>query len=206
MSKYIQEMQNKYSIGHEQMEKRPYLVVYDSDDYVLGFPLTTKNKKTKPYPSHKNPTVSVDKISDIISEVMIDQLQFIYKNDFTLLLDADYQVVIESFVSQIIKSNENPNKDEPSCPNFCDIISFTHNIPQFSSINKWLVVSSKHFNVYAKMCFIVPYNIKELNFAYLHSIDWQARNINIENKIGQTNPEIQKIQNLLQRAIKNKFS
>ena len=22
-----------------------YLVVYDSDDYVLGFPLTTKNKK-----------------------------------------------------------------------------------------------------------------------------------------------------------------
>lgn len=62
---------------------------------------------------------------------MIDQLQFIYKNDFTnlpktLLLDADYQVVIESFVSQIIKSNENPNKDEPSCPNFCDIISFTH--------------------------------------------------------------------------------
>ncbi len=26
MSKYIQEMQNKYSIGHEQMEKRPYLV------------------------------------------------------------------------------------------------------------------------------------------------------------------------------------
>ena len=83
MSKYIQEMQNKYSRGHEQMEKRPYLVVYDSDDYVLGFPLTTKNKKTKPYPSHKNPTVSVDKISDIISEVMIDQLQFIYKNDFT---------------------------------------------------------------------------------------------------------------------------
>lgn len=62
---------------------------------------------------------------------MIDQLQFIYKNDFTnlsktLLLDADYQVVIESFVSQIIKSNENTNKDEPSCPNFCDIISFTH--------------------------------------------------------------------------------
>lgn len=116
MSKYIQEMQNKYSRGHEQMEKRPYLVVYDSDDYVLGFPLTTKNKKTKPYPSHKNPTVSVDKISDIISEVMIDQLQFIYKNDFTnlsktLLPDADYQAVIESFVSQIIKSNENPNKD-----------------------------------------------------------------------------------------------
>ena len=30
MSKYIQEMQNKYSRGHEQMEKRPYLVVYDS--------------------------------------------------------------------------------------------------------------------------------------------------------------------------------
>lgn len=59
------------------------------------------------------------------------------------------------------------------------------------------------------MCFIVPYNIKKLNFAYLHSIDWQARNINIENKIGQTNPEIEKIQQIqksLQRAIKNQFS
>ncbi len=45
MSKYIQEMQNKYSRGHEQMEKRTYLVVYDRDYYVLAFSLTTKIKK-----------------------------------------------------------------------------------------------------------------------------------------------------------------
>lgn len=115
---------------------------------------------------------------------MIDQLQLIYKKDFTnlpktILPDDDYQGVIDSFISQIIKAKEKPNKDEPKCPEFCDIIKFTHNIPQFLGIEKWLVVSSKHFNTYSKMCFIVPYNDTNLDFAYLHSIDWQARDISI---------------------------
>lgn len=60
-----------------------------------------------------------------------------------------------------------------------------------------------------KRPYLVVYDSKELNFAYLHSIDWQARNINIENKIGQTNPKIEKIQQIqesLQRVLKNKFS
>lgn len=201
MEKYTQEMQNQHSCGHEQRDKRPYFVVYESDDYVLAFPLTTKNKQTKSYPSHTNPSISIDKLD---GEVMIDQLQFIYKKDFTnipktTLSDDDYQGVIVSFISQIIKARENPNKDEPNCPSFCDIIKFTHNIPQFLEIEKWLVVSSKHFNTYSKMCFIVPYN--DTDFAYLHSIDWQARDINI---IGNMPYKPQDIQTL-QQAIKTRF-
>ena len=202
MSKYTQEMQNQYSCGHEQMEKRPYLVVYENDDYILGFPLTTKVKKSKSYPSHTNPHLSIDKLD---GEVMIDQLQFIYKKNFTNLPkvsvpDADYQTVIESFISQIIKANENPNKDEPNCPSFYDIISLTHNIPDLSHIDRWLVVSSKHFNVYARMCFIVPY--ESLDFAYLHSIDWQARNITIIGNMDYTDKDIL----ALQQAVQAKFA
>lgn len=201
MEKYTQEMQNQHSCGHEQRDKRPYFVVYESDDYVLAFPLTTKNKQTKSYPSHTNPTISIDKLD---GEVMIDQLQFIYKKDFSKLPpkplpNTDYEAVIDSFVSQIIKAKENPNKDEPNCPSFCDIIKFTHNIPQFLGIEKWRVVSSKHFNTYSKMCFIVPYN--DTDFAYLHSIDWQARDINI---IGNMPYKPQDIQTL-QQAIKTRF-
>lgn len=138
-------------------------------------------------------------------EVMIDQLQFIYKKDFSKLPpkplpNTDYEAVIDSFVSQIIKAKENPNKDEPNCPSFCDIIKFTHNIPQFLGIEKWLVVSSKHFNTYAKMCFIAPYN--DTDFAYLHSIDWQARDISIIGNMPYKPQDIQK----LQQEIKQQFS
>ena len=131
-------------------------VIMGGGEYVLAFALTTKPKQSKSYPSHTNPQL-------LEGEVMLDQLQCIYKKDFTNLPktsvpDMDYQAIIDSFVSQIIKAKENPNKNESNCPSFCDIISLTHNIPEFSSIDKWLVVSSKHFNVYAKMCFIAPYN------------------------------------------------
>ena len=80
MIKYVIEAQNIYSIGHEQMNKRPYLVIYDSNDYILGFPTTTKYKISKTYPSHKNPKINT---RDGLSEVMIDQLQLIYKKYFT---------------------------------------------------------------------------------------------------------------------------
>lgn len=201
MSKYIQEMQNKYSCGHEQREKRPYLVVYENNDYILGFPFTTQILKHRS--SHKNPTISVGNLN---GQVMIDQLQFIYKIDFTHLLptqisNIDYQKVISSFISQIIKANENPNKDEPNCPSFYDIISFAHNIPKLSNINKWLVVSSKHFNVYATMCFIVPYDDANLDFSYLHSIDWKSRKVQILGNANYTNQTIQ----TLQQDIRSKF-
>mgnify|MGYP006939746764 CR=1 FL=1 len=136
---------------------------------------------------------------------MLDQLQFIYKKDFThlpktLVSNTDYQAVIESFISQIIRANESPSKDMPNCPKFCDIISLTHNIPEFLHIDKWLIVSSKHFNVYAKMCFIVPY--ASLDFAYLHSIDWQARNIAIIDNMDYTDKDIL----ALQQAVQAKFA
>ncbi len=189
MAKHTQEMQNRYSCGHEQMEKRPYLVVYESNDYILGFPFTTQILKHRS--SHKNPTISVGNLN---GQVMIDQLQFIYKIDFTHLSstqisNTDYQQVISSFISQIIKTKENPKKDVLNCPSFCDVISLTHNIPEFLHINKWLVVSSKHFNAYAKMCFIIPYS-NDLDFGYLHSIDWEARGVNIINKLKYAEQDI----------------
>lgn len=110
MIKYVIEAQNIYSKGHEQMNKRPYLVIYDSNNYILGFPTTTKNKKSKQYPSHKNPTINT---RDGLSEVMIDQLQLIYKKYFTqtnkfLIQNSEYMAVIESFINQIIKDRKNP--------------------------------------------------------------------------------------------------
>lgn len=206
MEKYTQEMQNQHSCGHEQRDKRPYFVVYESDDYVLGFPLTTKGKQPKSYPSHTNPINPNGGGEAIEVEVMIDQLQFIYKKDFSKLPPNPcqariYQAIIDSFASQIIKARENPNKNEPNCPSFYDIIKFSHNIPQFSGIEKWLVVSSKHFNTYSKMCFIVPYNDINLDFAYLHSIDWQVRDISIIGNMPYNSQDIQ----TLQQEIKTRF-
>ncbi|WP_432632576.1 type II toxin-antitoxin system PemK/MazF family toxin [Brachyspira sp.] len=191
MTKYVIEAQNTYSKGHEQMNKRPYLVIYDSNDYILGFPTTTKNKKSKQYPSHKNPTINT---RDGLSEVMIDQLQLIYKKYFTqtnkfLIQNSEYMVVIESFINQIIKNRKNPKRQDENCPNFFDVIHFTHNIPEFLHFSEWLVISTKHFNIYTKMCFIIPNDT--LDLAYLHSIDWETREVRIINKKYYTNDDIQ---------------
>ncbi|MFP6161124.1 hypothetical protein ACLGBN_06005 [Helicobacter pylori] len=45
---------NRYNKGHGQREERPYFVIYENKDFFLAFPQTTKNKKGKKYPSHKN--------------------------------------------------------------------------------------------------------------------------------------------------------
>ncbi len=67
---------NRYNKGHEQREKRPYFVIYEGKDFFLAFPQTTKNKKGKKYPSHKNYIISEE--NETI-EVMIDQLQVVPK-------------------------------------------------------------------------------------------------------------------------------
>ncbi len=64
---------NRHNKGHEQREKRPYFVIYENKDFFLAFPQTTKNKKGKKYPSHKNHI-----INEAI-EIMIDQLQVVPK-------------------------------------------------------------------------------------------------------------------------------
>ncbi|WQX95125.1 type II toxin-antitoxin system PemK/MazF family toxin [Helicobacter pylori] len=67
---------NRYNKGHEQREERPYFVIYENKDFFLAFPQTTKNKKGKKYPSHKN--YIIDEENETI-EVMIDQLQVVPK-------------------------------------------------------------------------------------------------------------------------------
>lgn len=57
---------NLYGKGHEQQNERPYVVIYEDTNYCLAFPTTTKNKREKEYPSHKN-----FKLLDE-SEIMID--------------------------------------------------------------------------------------------------------------------------------------
>lgn len=197
MIKNIIEAQNYNFKGHEQSSKRPYLIVYDSSDYILGFPTTTKQKIKKSYPSHKNPIINT---REARSEVMIDQLQLIYKKYFInstkfLIQDFEYKSVIESFINQII--GDKNIEGNGNCPSFYDIIYFTHNIPEFSNIDKWLVVSSKHFNAYTGMCFIIP--MTSLNLAYIHSIDWKVRQVNIIDKKIYTANYIQ----TLKESIKN---
>ncbi len=65
--------QNKYSKGHEQQKRRPYFVIYESKDFFLAFPQTTKDKQGKKYLSHKNHIINEE------NEIMIDQLQIIPK-------------------------------------------------------------------------------------------------------------------------------
>ncbi|WP_217583095.1 type II toxin-antitoxin system PemK/MazF family toxin [Helicobacter pylori] len=64
---------NRHNKGHEQREERPYFVIYENKDFFLVFPQTTKNKKGKKYPSHKNHIINEE------IEVMIDQLQVVPK-------------------------------------------------------------------------------------------------------------------------------
>ncbi len=131
---------------------------------------------------------------------MIDQLQLIYKKYFTqthkfFIQNSEYDAVIESFINQII-SNKNISGNI-NCPSFYNIIYFAHNVPEFLSIDKWLVISSKHFNAYTGMCFIIPND--NLDLAYLHSIDWKARQVKIIDKKYYTNDDIQ----TLKDSIKN---
>ncbi|WP_432632359.1 hypothetical protein [Brachyspira sp.] len=132
----------------------------------------------------------------------IDQLQLIYKKDFTKpasnwLSDFEYNSIIKSFVNQIIGNNTiGFNKN---CPSFFDIIYFNHNIPEFYNIDKWLVVSSKYFNAHSGKCFIVPND--SLDFAYLHSIDWKERQVKIKSKIIYTNADIQKVKIKVQNQL-----
>lgn len=112
MLKGIIEAENIYSQGHEQGGKRPYLVCYDGNDYILGFAFTTKAKIE--YSSHKN--LEINGRADIMT---IDNFQLIYKKNFTkpasnFLYDCEYSEVIDSFVNQII-SDKNTGWGGVSC-------------------------------------------------------------------------------------------
>lgn len=155
MQGQILEANNKFSQGHEQQSKRPYLIINKNDEFALGFCVTTKNKRQKDYLSHKNLKLGT-------CEVMLNQLQVLSKDDFShkqpyskVVSDFKYGIVAEDFISQIIHNKAFEIHDK-SCSKFTDIINFTHNFPKFSHINEWLIVSQTHFNAFSKMCFIVP--------------------------------------------------
>lgn len=38
---------NLYGKGHEQRNERPYAIVYESKNYCLAFPKTTKDKRSE---------------------------------------------------------------------------------------------------------------------------------------------------------------
>lgn len=203
MIKTIKEINsNPYSIGHEQHNKRPYLIVHEGYDYILGFPTTTKLKSYKKYLSHINPKITSG--LGFTVEVMIDQLQLINFDNFTprtgnVIQDCQYDTVIDSFISQIIKPEEKVKKQIKGCPSFYDVISFYHNIPQFHNIDKWLVVSSKHFNITSGICFIVPSD--SFNFSYMHSIDWQAREFSICGNLAYEETDILNLQDKIKQTL-----
>lgn len=174
---YIQEAQNKYSLGHEQKKKRPYLIIYESSlGYKLGFPLTTKNKINKEYPSHKNYALSNE------SEIMLDQLQIIHnscvssnKKEFS---QDKFMELIKFFTKQII--NNKQDKHNRNNLHFCDIIQFEKNINLLQNINKFLVISSNRFHV-SQMCLVLP--LESFDVSLMHCIDYNARKFKIIDKL-----------------------
>lgn len=206
---FIQYAKNIYFKGQEQTYKRPYLVVFQANSYILGFPLTTKSKLKKTYPSHQNPLITTQTSQGLQSnEVMIDQLTLIplqnLKNNpqpCSLPIPNEYPIVIDSFVQQLTTPNTNFTNQNHKCPNFFDTISFIHTNPILNNATEYCVVSSSHFNVFTTMCLIAPIQNNGLNLDYLHCISWKARKVQI---LGNTNYINQTIQTL-QQDIRSKF-
>ena len=104
---------------------------------------------------------------------------------------------IWQFNKEIVDNTYDRNKI--NCPNFCDIIYFIHNIPKIRNINEWLVLSSNYFNAHSGKCFIIPND--SLDFNYLHSIDWKARQVLIHKKLLYTNNDILNYQETIRKLM-----
>ena len=181
---------NLYGKGHEQQNKRPYAVVYESKNYCLAFPKTTKNKRDKEYPSHKN-----FKLLDE-NEIMIDQLTIILNTSIIASDLSDFQtqlqqlrygnteigLVIDHFCQYIILQNK--KSKQTFQVQFGDIVEFKHSHPLLINQQYFIVLSSGVFHQ-SKMCCIAPYNKENGNIDYslLHCIDFEERKIvKIDNK------------------------
>lgn len=175
---------NLYGKGHEQQKKRPYAVVYESKNYCLAFPKTTKDKRDKEYPSHKN-----FKLPDE-NEIMIDQLTIILNtniiasdlSDFQTQLqqlkygDTKIDLVVKHFCQYVILQNK--KSKQTFQVQFGDIIGFKHSHPLLINQQYFIVLSNEIFHQ-SKMCCIAPYNKEDENIDYslLHCIDFEAREI-----------------------------
>lgn len=175
---------NLYGKGHEQRNERPYAVIYESNNYCLAFPKTTKDKRNKEYPSHKN-----FKLPDE-NEIMIDQLTIILNtsiiasdlSDFQTQLqqlkygDTKIDLVAEHFCQYAILQNK--KSKQTFQVQFGDIVQFKHSHPLLINQQYFIVLSNEIFHQ-SKMCCIAPYNKEDENIDYslLHCIDFEAREI-----------------------------
>lgn len=182
---------NLYGKGHEQRNERPYAIVYESKNYCLAFPKTTKDKRNRRYPSHKN-----FKLPDE-NEIMIDQLTIILNKDIitdnslskikTQLQqlkygNAEIDSVIDHFCQNVILQNE--ESEQTFQVQFGDIIELKHSHPLLINQQYFIVLSSGVFHQ-SKMCCIAPYNRENgnINYSLLHCIDFEERKIvKIDNK------------------------
>ncbi|EOG2575776.1 hypothetical protein ACK8XC_000737 [Campylobacter upsaliensis] len=175
---------NLYGKGHEQRNERPYAIVYESKNYCLAFPKTTKDKRSRRYPSHKN-----FKLPDE-NEIMIDQLTIILNTNIIASDLSDFQTqlqqlrygnteidsVIDSFCQYVILQNEKSNQTFQV--QFGDIIGFKHSHPLLINQQYFIVLSNEIFHQ-SKMCCIAPYNKEDedIDYSLLHCIDFEAREI-----------------------------
>lgn len=181
---------NLYGKGHEQHNIRPYMVAYESKNYYLAFPKTTKDKRNKEYPSHKN-----FKLPDE-NEIMIDQPTIILNknivtndlSNFQMQLqqlkygNTDIGLIIEYFCQYVILQNK--KLEQTFKVQFGDIVEFKHSNPLLINQQYFIVLSNGAFHQ-SKMCCIAPYNKENENIDYslLHCIDFEAREIvKIANK------------------------
>nr|WP_241893590.1 hypothetical protein [Helicobacter pylori] len=166
---------NRYNKGHEQREERPYFVIYENKDFFLAFPQTTKNKKGKKYPSHKNHIINEE------IEVMIDQLQVVPKaqvlknntmeRSLALALQkvsiprstsAHRALLINHFLEQVILQNIKTIA-------FRGIIKLTpHNEnPLLKPYSVFIALSCAQFH-YSGMHLVAPYENDSIIFELLH--------------------------------------
>ncbi len=181
---------NLYGKGHEQQNVRPYVVIYESKDYCLALPTTTKDKISKKYPSHKNFELPCSQ------EIMIDQLTIILNkniitnnsNDFQTQLqqikyklkysDTEIGSVIEHFCQYVISKNQNEKSTQTFQVQFGDIIELEHSHPLLKDQQYFIVLSNEIFHQ-SNMCCIAPYNQenKKIDYSLLHCVDFEARKI-----------------------------
>ncbi len=177
--------QNKYSKGHEQQKRRPYFVIYESKDFFLAFPQTTKDKQDKEYPSHKNYTINDDEKI----EIMIDQLQVIPKTQalkgnimetslsialqkasISKLVSGHRNALINHFLEQVILQSQSYKKQQyKKSIVFGNVIKFNpHNKnPLLKPYNAFIALSCTQFHN-SSIRLVAPYKNNSIIFELLH--------------------------------------
>ncbi len=176
---------NRHNKGHEQREKRPYFVIYENKDFFLSFPQTTKNKKGKKYPSHKNYIINEEN-EEI--EIMIDQLQIVSKaqalenntmgRSLALALQkasiprpesVHRALLINHFLEQVILQNQSDENKNIKTIAFGSVIKLNpHNRnPLLKPYSAFIALSCTQFH-YSGMRLVATYENDSIIFELLH--------------------------------------